>query len=98
MCSCLQIYADIKLKDHIVDALLEQRFNDFYYEDCDKYAVRNLLISQREQVSGRKEYGKFSLFIDYDSAVELVDYFHAQYGKDAVKCYMIQNIEDFTTR
>lgn len=95
MCSWLQIYADSKLKDHIVDALLERRLNDFYYSSCDKYALRDLLISQREQVSGRKQYGRFDLYIDYDRAVELVEYFYTKYGKDDITCYMLQNITDF---
>ncbi len=95
MCSYLQIYADIKLKDHIVDSLLERRLNDFYYTHCDKYAARNLLISSREQVSGRKQYGRFEIFIDYDRAVEIVEYFYGQYGRDNVSCFMIQSVEDF---
>ncbi len=69
-------------------------WNDFYYSPCDKYALRDLLISQREQVSGRKQYGRFDLYIDYDRAVELVEYFYTKYGKDDITCYMLQNITD----
>lgn len=43
----LQIYIDSKLKDHIVDALLERSLNNFYYTDCNKYAAIDLLLSER---------------------------------------------------
>ncbi len=87
------MYADRKLKDHIVDDLLTRGFNDFYYTGCNKYAARNLLLSQREQVSGRKDYGQFSLFVDYDRAIELSEYFYGTYGRESIHCFLIQNID-----
>lgn len=89
----LQIYIDSKLKDHIVDALLERSLNNFYYTDCNKYAAIDLLLSEREQVSGRKEYGSLCLFVKYDVAIELSEFFHQIYGKEDVNCFVFRGIE-----
>ncbi len=89
----LQIYADSRLKDHIIDAFLERNINNFYYVDCARYAAINLLLSEREQVSGRKDSGSFSLFVDYDKAVELSEILYSKFGKDDIVCFIMQGVE-----
>lgn len=89
-----EIYADIRLKDAIVDMLLERRLNDFFYFVCDKYASRTLLQTSREQVSGRKEYGVFRLFVDYDSADELSRVIYEEYEREGVRCYMLEGVKE----
>lgn len=59
----LEIYIDICLKDALIDYLFEKGFDDFFYVECYKYAAYSLLLSQKEQVSGRKDYAKFKLFL-----------------------------------
>ncbi len=51
----LEIYIDICLKDALIDYLFEKGFDDFFYVECYKYAASSLLLSQKEQVSGRKD-------------------------------------------
>ncbi len=89
----LQIYADSRLKDSIVDAFLERKINNFYYADCARYAAINLLLSEREQVSGRKDSGSFSLFVDYDMAVELSEILYSKFGEDDVECFVVKDVE-----
>ena len=90
----LEIYAEVRLKDDIVDMLLERRLNDFFYFVCDKYASRTLLQTSREQVSGRKEYGVFRVFVDYDSADELSRTMYKKYQREGVRCYLMDNIKE----
>ena len=90
----LEIYAETRLKDDIIDILLERRLNDFFYFVCDKYAARTLLQTTREQVSGRKEYGVFKLFVDYDTADELSHIMYKEYERDGVRCYLFDGIKE----
>lgn len=87
MCN-IQIYFDLRLKDHIVDFLLEQNLNDFYYIQCDRYAAVNLLYSESEQVSGKKMYGLISIFVTREYATEISLAMYEKYGKEDLRCYI----------
>ncbi|PAF47700.1 hypothetical protein BKH41_07375 [Helicobacter sp. 12S02232-10] len=81
----LEIYADTKLKDGIVDRLLEDGFDDFYYFECYKYAATSLLLSEKEQVSGRKDYGLFKMFVADAVGLSLAERIYELFGKTEVR-------------
>ncbi|AFI06336.1 DUF3240 family protein [Helicobacter cetorum] len=70
MCA-LEIYIDLRLKDALIDYLFEKGFDDFFYMECYKYATSSLLLSEKEQVSGRKDYAKFKLFLSDEMTLAL---------------------------
>lgn len=78
----VEIYADLKLKDSIVDELFEQGFDDFYFFECYQYATTSLLLSEKEQVSGRKDYSLFRLYLDREVAKSLTQKIKNTFGKD----------------
>lgn len=68
----IDIYFKDTLKDSIVDMLLENGYDDFFYTPCAKYASTSLLQSAVEQVSGRQEYGLFTMFAHDDREVQII--------------------------
>ena len=68
----IDIYFKNELKDSIVDMLLEDGYDDFFYIYCEKYASSSLLKSAAEQVSGRQEYGLFRIFLDDEKSAHFV--------------------------
>lgn len=86
----LELYADESLKDSIVDTLFEDGYNDFYYFSCQKYAVASLLLSDKEQVSGRKDYGFFRIY--NQEGKKLADKLYEKFGRDKVSIIIHYNI------
>lgn len=84
----VDIYAKATLKDSIVDMLLEDGYEDFFYFYCAKYAAHSLLQSAAEQVSGRQEYGLLRMFINKQDAQFIANKLYQAFGKVDVKIYM----------
>lgn len=71
MHSSLDIYFEIETKDDVVDFLLSQGHDDFYFFRCSRYSAGAFLISPQEQVSARREFGMFRLFLERGRAETL---------------------------
>jgi len=67
----LDIYFEMGSKDALVDFLLAQGYDDFYFFNCNRYSAGAFLISAEEQVSARREFGLFRLFLDARKAEDL---------------------------
>lgn len=83
----LTIYFKDNLKDSLVDMLLEDGFDDFFYHQCSKYASTSLLTSPKEQVSGRQEYGVFEISLSEDNAKFLVNKILQAFGRDDIRIF-----------
>lgn len=83
----LDIYAKATLKDSIVDMLLEDGYDDFFYIECAKYASSSLLQSAAEQVSGRQQYGLFRMFIDEQKSQFITNKLLQAFGKNDMRIY-----------
>ncbi|PAF46669.1 hypothetical protein BKH46_06785 [Helicobacter sp. 12S02634-8] len=92
----LEIYADAQLKDGLVDRLLEDGFDDFYYIECHQYAATSLLLSEKEQVSGRKEYGIFKIFAPEATARTLAQKIYTHFGTEGLKIFIHLSISPIT--
>ncbi|MGD9655794.1 MAG: DUF3240 family protein [Sulfuricurvum sp.] len=67
----LDIYFEMGTKDSLVDFLLAQGYDDFYFFNCSRYSAGAFLISAEEQVSARREFGLFRLFLGAQEAETL---------------------------
>lgn len=83
----IDIYFKDTLKDAIVDMLLEDGYDDFFYIPCAKYASNFLLQSASEQVSGRQEYGLFRMFIEEQKAQFIINKLLQAFGKEDMRIY-----------
>ena len=81
----VDIYFKATLKDSIVDMLLEDGYDDFFYIPCAKYASSSLLQSASEQVSGRQEYGLFRMFLEQEKAEFVINKLFQAFGKENVR-------------
>lgn len=64
----LDIYFEMGVKDALVDFLLSRGYDDFYFFRCNRYSAGAFLISAEEQVSARREFGLFRLFLEEQDA------------------------------
>lgn len=64
----MDIYFEMGIKDALVDFLLARGHDDFYFIRCSRYSAEAFLISAQEQVSARREFGLFRLFLDEERA------------------------------
>lgn len=83
----IDIYFKATLKDSIVDMLLEDGYDDFFYIECAKYASSSLLQSAAEQVSGRQEYGLFRIFLNEQKAHFIINKLLQAFGKTDMRIY-----------
>lgn len=83
----LEIYFKDNLKDSIVDMLLEDGFDDFYYHKASKYASTLMLQSPQEQVSGRQEYGVFKIYLYEDRAKFLANKLLQAFGTNDMRIF-----------
>lgn len=67
----LDIYFEMGIKDTLVDFLLAQGYDDFYFFRCSRYSAGAFLVSAEEQVSARREFGLFRLFLEPSKAQNL---------------------------
>lgn len=57
------IYIDNKHKDELVDELLHNNYNDFFFVEVKRYGSKILLRSDKEQVTGRQDNTLLRLYI-----------------------------------
>lgn len=67
----MDIYFEMGTKDALVDFLLAKGHDDFYFIQCSRYSAGAFLVSIEEQLSARREFGLFRLFLDEERAKEL---------------------------
>ncbi|MDO9207189.1 MAG: DUF3240 family protein [Sulfuricurvum sp.] len=67
----MNIYFEIANKDTLVDLLLEEGYDDFYFFPCKRYGAGAFLISTEEQVSARRDFGLFRLYMQQAEAIAL---------------------------
>lgn len=93
MLKCLDIYFEIGTKDILADFLLASGYNDFYFFRCDRYSVGAFLISAEEQVSARREFGLFRLFLDSLKAQSLADILKTELRSKSIKLFAYDFLE-----
>ncbi|PAF53189.1 hypothetical protein BKH42_07260 [Helicobacter sp. 13S00482-2] len=81
----IEIYISEQHKDTLVDLFLEDGFDDFYYFSCYQYAASSMLLSEKEQVSGRKDYGIFRIFIQDSTTPTFIQKLKAIFSKDQMR-------------
>jgi len=84
----LDIYFEIANKDLLVDLLLEEGYNDFYFFPCKRYVAEALLINSQEQVSARRDFGLFRLMIHDTEAVVLANAIKAEFKDKTIKIFI----------
>lgn len=67
----MDIYFEMENKDTLVDFLLAKGYDDFYFFRCSHYGAGAFLISPEEQVSARREFGLFRLFVNIEETTPL---------------------------
>lgn len=67
----MDIYFEMGNKDILVDFLLAKGYDDFYFFPCSHYGAGAFLISVQEQVSARREFGLFRLFVKSEDVITL---------------------------
>lgn len=87
MCKGLDIYFEMGSKDALVDFLLAQGYDDFYFFDCNRYSAGAFLISVEEQVSARREFGLFRLFLDPRKAEALAAKIKGEMRDKSIKIF-----------
>ena len=75
----LEIYFKDNLKDSIVDMLLEDGFDDFYYHQASKYASTLMLQSPQEQV--------FKIYLYEDRAKFLANKLLQAFGTNDMRIF-----------
>ncbi|AFI04324.1 DUF3240 family protein [Helicobacter cetorum] len=86
----LELFVEVYLKDTIIDFLFAQGFDDFFCTPCHKYASPSELLSQKEQVSGCKDYAKFRLFLADNVALELSQALRDKFTSKGIKLFYTQ--------
>lgn len=64
----LDIYMRFEIKDNVIDVLLANGYDDFFFIEAKKYAAKNMLLSDEEQVSGRQNYAFIKLYLNETAA------------------------------
>lgn len=67
----LDIYFEMGIKDALIDFLLAEGYDDFYFFKCSRYGEGAFLISVEEQVSARREFGLFRLFLMEEELISI---------------------------
>lgn len=83
----LDIYFEMGIKDSLVDFLLGLGYDDFYFFPCSRYSAGAFLVSAEEQVSARREFGLFRLFLDPQRATVLVEKIKSEMGDKTIKIF-----------
>ena len=82
----LYIYFKDSYKDMIVDCLLNDEFDDFYYFECKQYSTK-MLQSAKERVTGRIDYGKIEVKIS-NNQERIINKLFAMIGKEHLKIFI----------
>ncbi len=86
--SSMDIYFEIANKDTLVDLLLEEGYDDFYFFPCKRYSATALLRSDEEQVSARRDFGLFRLFMHETEALVLSAAIKRELKDKTIKIFM----------
>lgn len=89
----VDIYFKADIKDSLVDFLLENGVGEFYYFDCKRYSLSSFLKSEKEQVSGRMEFGLFKFFVDSENFQPFLERIKREFGDGSVKIFQIDVTE-----
>lgn len=89
----VDIYFDISIKDELVDFLLASGHDDFYFFACSKYSAASFLVSAKEQVTGRKEYGLFRLFLEENETFLLSGKIKTELNEKSIKIFSYKTSE-----
>ncbi|MDD5159070.1 MAG: DUF3240 family protein [Sulfuricurvum sp.] len=84
----MDIYFEIANKDILVDLLLEEGYDDFYFFPCKRYSAGAFLISAEEQVSARRDFGLFRLFMHETETVVLSAAIKRELKDKTIKIFM----------
>ncbi|MDD2369688.1 MAG: DUF3240 family protein [Sulfuricurvum sp.] len=84
----MDIYFEIANKDTLVDLLLEEGYDDFYFFPCKRYSAGAFLISAEEQVSARRDFGLFRLFLHDTEAIVLSAAIKRELKDKTIKIFM----------
>ncbi len=88
MLKMLDIYFTMENKDLLVDFLLEKGYDDFYFFTCSRYSAESFLISAQEQVSARRAFGLFRIFILPNDVESLAQSIRESIRDKNIKIYM----------
>jgi len=83
----MEIYFEMGSKDTLVDFLLAKGYDDFYFFPCSHYGAGAFLISAEEQVSARREFGLFRLFVKSEEITALSSAIKAEVKDKAIKMF-----------
>lgn len=86
----MEIYFEMGHKDALVDFLLAKGYDDFYFFPCSRYGAGAFLISVQEQVSARRKFGMFRLFIQSDAIGALSSAIKSTLQDDTIKIMMYE--------
>lgn len=86
MAEILNIYFRDNYKDMIVDCLLDDEFDNFYYFECKQYNT-TMLSDAKERVTGRIDYGKIEVIVDENNKNRLINKLYTMFGKQYLKIY-----------
>lgn len=86
--SGMDIYFEIANKDTLVDLLLEEGYDDFYFFPCKRYSAGAFLISAEEQVSARRDFGLFRIFLHETEAIVLSAAIKRELKDKTIKIFM----------
>lgn len=84
----MDIYFEIGHKDTLVDLLLEEGYDDFYFSPCKRYGAGAFLVSTEEQVSARRDFGLFRLFMQNAEAIVLASAIKKELKDKKIKIFI----------
>lgn len=88
----LYIYFKDSYKDIIIDCLLDDEFDNFYYFQCKQYSTK-LLQSAKEKVTGRIDYGKIEILVNDDNKDRIINKLYTMFGKEYLKIFEYDIVE-----
>lgn len=86
--NAMNIYFEITNKDTLVDLLLEEGYDDFYFFHCKRYGAGAFLVSSEEQVSARRDFGLFRLFLPQSEAIVLASAIKEELKDKTIKIFI----------
>lgn len=84
----MNIYFEIANKDILVDLLLEEGYDDFYFFPCKRYSAGAFLVSTEEQVSARRDFGLFRLLMEKAEAIVLASAIKEELKDKTIKIFI----------
>ena len=77
-----------KINGRPLKFLLEKGYDDFYFFTCSRYSAESFLISAQEQVSARRAFGLFRIFILPNDVESLAQSIRESIRDKNIKIYM----------